>query len=243
MTTTSLPWDLQGKAGHFFTEFGRNNSLHPHSWAWIDQPLINTRLFGGDGSRAPGARLSWLLPTPWYSEVYLGAQNGNHETLVSFLGAREDAEGGIGGLSATKDDVDNLTDLLYLARWANSWDLNQAWSTQIGLSALHGPNATGNHGETWIYGTDLVAKWRPSNSYRPTTQHLQDLVRRMQTDVIKIVITAAYFDPRHGQFLAKHTGAQVLTLANQVGARPGTDDYLAMIDYNVKQLAAALGQH
>lgn len=89
-----------------------------------------------------------------------------HETLVSFLGAREDAEGGIGGLSATKDDVDNLTDLLYLARWANSWDLNQEWNTQVGLSALHGPNATGNGAKTWIYGADFVAKWRPSNSYR-----------------------------------------------------------------------------
>ncbi len=166
LTTTSLPWDLQVKAGHFFTEFGRNNPTHPHAWAWIDQPFINTRLFGGDGSRAPGARLSWLLPAPWYSEIYFGAQNANHETEVSFLGAREDTEGGIGGLSATKDDVDNLTDLLYLARWANSWDLNQAWSTQIGLSALHGPNTTGNRGETWIYGADWVAKWRPSTSYR-----------------------------------------------------------------------------
>jgi len=77
LTTTSLPWDLQVKAEHFFTEFGRNNPLHPHAWAWIDQPLINTRLLGGDGSRAPGARLSWLLPTPWYSEVYFGAQNAN----------------------------------------------------------------------------------------------------------------------------------------------------------------------
>ena len=166
LTTTSLPWDLQVKAGYFFTEFGRNNPLHPHSWAWIDQPFINTRLLGGEGNRAAGTRLSWLLPTLWYSEIYLGVQNANNETEVSFLGEREGAEGGIGGLTATKDDVDNLTDLLYLARWANSWDLNPEWSTQIGLSALHGPNLTGNRGETWIYGTDLVAKWRPSNSYR-----------------------------------------------------------------------------
>jgi hypothetical protein len=30
-------------------------------------------------------------------------------------------------------------------------------------------------------------------------------------------------------------------MANQAGARPGTDDYLGMVGYNVKQLLAALG--
>ncbi len=93
------------------------------------------------------------------------------------------------------------------------------------------------------FGLVIAGHMEPKPGIPPTTQHLQDLVRRMQTDAIKIVITSAYYDPRHGQFLAKHTGAQVLALANQVGARPGTDDYIAMIDYNVKQLAAALGQH
>jgi hypothetical protein len=29
-------------------------------------------------------------------------------------------------------------------------------------------------------------------------------------------------------------------MAHQVGARPGTDEYLQMVDYNVRQLAAAL---
>ncbi|MGH8532660.1 MAG: metal ABC transporter substrate-binding protein [Gammaproteobacteria bacterium] len=93
------------------------------------------------------------------------------------------------------------------------------------------------------FGLVIAGHMEPKPGIPPTTQHLQDLVRRMHRDAIKIVITSAYFDPRHGQFLAKHTGAQVLALANQVGARPGTDDYLTMIDYNVKQLAAAFGQH
>ena len=34
--------------------------------------------------------------------------------------------------------------------------------------------------------------------------------------------------------------ATVVNLAQQVGSRPGTDDYLALIDYNVAQLVAAL---
>ena len=54
MTTRSLPKGLQLKAGQFLTEFGRINPTHPHAWAWLDQPIINTRVFGPDGMRAPG---------------------------------------------------------------------------------------------------------------------------------------------------------------------------------------------
>ena len=57
--TTSLPGGLQLKAGHFLAEFGRMNPTHPHAWRWIDEPVINSRLLGLDGTRAPGARLAW----------------------------------------------------------------------------------------------------------------------------------------------------------------------------------------
>ena len=85
MTTRSLPDGLQLKAGQFLTEFGRINPTHPHAWAWLDQPIINTRVFGPDGMRAPGVRLSWLLPVEWFSQVYLTVQNANGETMASFL--------------------------------------------------------------------------------------------------------------------------------------------------------------
>ncbi len=84
--TSSLPYDLQLKGGYFLTEFGIINQTHPHAWEWIDQPIINSRLLGGDGTRGPGARLSWLTPLPWFSEVLLGMQNADSESMVSFLG-------------------------------------------------------------------------------------------------------------------------------------------------------------
>ena len=75
LTTLSMPLALQVKAGTFFTEFGRLNPQHPHSWSFVDQPLISTRMMGGDGLRGPAARLSWLSPLPWYAEFLLGAHN------------------------------------------------------------------------------------------------------------------------------------------------------------------------
>jgi hypothetical protein len=166
-TTQKLPYQLQLKGGHFFTEFGRINPQHPHQWDWLDQPIINTRLFGPDGMRAPGFRLSWLTPLPWFSELYFGMQNANGETMTSFLSeAGAFAERPIGGRPFVDRDVRSLRDLAYLARWGNSWDLRNEISAVLGFSGLYGPNATGSEGETWIYGADLKLKWRPVNNFR-----------------------------------------------------------------------------
>ena len=92
LTYQSLPYGLQFKGGLFLTEFGISNPTHAHAWQWQDQPAIISRIFGGDGMRAPGVRLSWLAPLPWYSEFLVSVQNGNGETMPSFL-ANEEAWG------------------------------------------------------------------------------------------------------------------------------------------------------
>lgn len=166
LKTTSLPLDLQLKGGYYLTEFGIMNQTHPHAWEWIDQPIVNTRFFGGDGTRATGARLSWLMPTPWFSELYLGMQNAGNTTEVSFLGAREGFTTNVGGRPVVTRDVQNLGDLLYSARWENSFDLSPQVTTKFGFSGVMGSNNTGPNGSTRIYGADLKMKWRPSINER-----------------------------------------------------------------------------
>jgi hypothetical protein len=92
-TTQALPWGLQAKGGHYLTEFGRINPQHVHQWHWMDQPIINTRLFGADGMRSTGARLSWLTPLPWHSELFAGVQNAEGEGMISFFSSEELFEG------------------------------------------------------------------------------------------------------------------------------------------------------
>ena len=167
LTTQKLPWKLQFKGGQFFTEFGRINPTHPHAWHWLDQPVINTRLFGPDGMRGPGMRMSWLTPLPWYSQLYFGMQNANGETMSSFLSNSELAsERPIGGYPFTDRPVKALKDMTYLARVENSWNLSETVTTKLGFSGVYGPNYTGPRGDTWIYGTDLVVKWRPAKNYQ-----------------------------------------------------------------------------
>nr|MBS0020912.1 zinc ABC transporter substrate-binding protein [Gammaproteobacteria bacterium] len=97
----------------------------------------------------------------------------------------------------------------------------------------------------WPYFTErfaieVVGYMEPKPGIPPTTKHLGALVEQMRAEGVTVVVTSAYYDPRHAQFLASNTEASVVPLANQVGARPGTGDYLRMVDYNVRALSTAL---
>ncbi|MEQ9323010.1 MAG: hypothetical protein RIF41_27840, partial [Polyangiaceae bacterium] len=47
-TTIDMPWNLQVRAGQFLTRFGRINPTHPHSWDFVDQPFIMSKVWGGE---------------------------------------------------------------------------------------------------------------------------------------------------------------------------------------------------
>lgn len=162
-TTRALPWGLQLKGGQYFTEFGRLNKQHPHTWDFVDQPVVLSRFFGGDGLRSQGLRASWLMPADWYSEFYIGMQNAKGETVTSFLSAEGED---IGGYALIDRRANGSGDLLYSARWLNGFDLSDNLSMNLGVSALWGPNASGDATDTRIVGTDLYMKWQPATSLR-----------------------------------------------------------------------------
>lgn len=159
LTTRALPHGLQVKAGQYFAEFGRQNAQHPHTWAFVDQPVILSRFFGSDGLRSQGARLAWLAPLPWYSEIYLGAQNAKGETVTSFLWAPDETVGGYTLID--RGGARKVAELLWLARWLNGIDISDTVSANIGVSALAGPNASALDTDTRIYGVDMYLKWQP----------------------------------------------------------------------------------
>ncbi len=164
-TSQALPFGLQVKAGQYFTEFGLSNPTHPHTWDWLDQPVINTRLFTGDGMRGVGARLGWLTPLPWYSQVIVGVQNASGPQMGSFLASQDFAdERGIGGRPFVSRGIDNLGDFVYSARWENSFETSDSTTLKCGLSAALGPNSSGDGASTAIYGADFKFRWRPVNN-------------------------------------------------------------------------------
>ena len=163
LETTSLPGNLQIRAGQYLTEFGRINTQHPHTWGFVDAPLVSGRLLGGDGIRNPGVRLSWLVPTPFYSELFFGVQNSQGETAHSF---RSD-HGGEGFLGRIHDAgrVKTAGNMLYSARYAASFDVTDTQTLLVGASAALGSNDSGADTDTQIYGVDVYWKWKPANAH------------------------------------------------------------------------------
>ena len=155
--TTSLPYNLQVKGGQFFAEFGRQNAQHPHSWAFVDQPIILNRMFGPDGFRGQGARVSWLAPTSFYTEASVGVLNSNGETMFSF---RTEESPEIHGGVPAEAPVSNGGDLVLVPRIASSFDLSDTQSLLVGASAAFGPNNSGDDANTQVYGADLSWKWK-----------------------------------------------------------------------------------
>lgn len=162
MQTTTLPWGLQVKAGQFFAPFGRINPQHPHTWDFADAPLVNGRLLGADGLRGVGAQVGWVLPSPWYSQLYLAIQNGEGNTGFSF---RNPGDGGtFYGRPTIDRQLRGVQDLAFIPRWENSIDFSPTQTLLFGASGAFGPNDTGNSARTEIYGVDLFYKWKPANA-------------------------------------------------------------------------------
>jgi len=162
LVTTSLPFNLQIKAGTFRSKFGRNNGQHLHVQFFTRRPLMTALLFGEDGLRGPGAQASVLLPLPWFATLY----------VESFSITPPDDLAGVatfgGGVRLTPN---NLT---YTAELEQFFELAESHSLLVGLNFATGrsvdcPNdvacgpAPVEGPRSFLYGADLYYKWKPAN--------------------------------------------------------------------------------
>jgi hypothetical protein len=162
MQTTSLPFNLQLKAGQFFAAFGRLNPTHPHTWDFVDTPLVNGLFLGPDGLRGVGAQTSWTLPLPWYSQLIFASQNGRGSTGFSF---RNPGDNGMFFDRITTDrEARGLQDFVWIPRFENSFNLSDTQTVLAGVSGAFGSNETGANSRTQIYGADLLYKWKSSRA-------------------------------------------------------------------------------
>jgi hypothetical protein len=175
--TTSLPANLQIKAGTFRSVVGRNNSQHLHVQNFTRRPLMTALLFGQDGLRGPGAQASVLLPLPWFATLFAEAFSigpPDDPALVTTFG---------GG---SRDTPRNLT---YTGVLEQYWDLSESSSILLGLNFASGrlfncsampaacnPAAVPDP-RTLFEGADLYFKWKPANvaqtyaSFQWTTEY------------------------------------------------------------------------
>jgi ABC-type Zn uptake system ZnuABC Zn-binding protein ZnuA len=154
----------------------------------------------------------------------------------------------VGAALAKKYDVEKLA-LLFEAGKLGDFLKSQGEESLLGgwfglMMPYRGAKVVADH-NMWPYfarrfGISVIGFLEPKPGLPPTTKHLNDLIESMRAQGVKVILANPYFDPRFAQFVAERTGAQVVNIAHMVGARPGTDDYISMVDYDVRRLAGAL---
>lgn len=164
LQTTSLPANLELKAGRFFGEFGRLSYVHDHELPFVNRPLALDEYIGGE-SRTDGAQLNWLLPVHHYVNFTVGAG-------VGFGG---DSPPGNPG------SYRSLGGLTYFGRLSTFFNLTPNWNIETGVSGLINPSERDRGGvlvtsngstltekERRVAGLDFKLNWVPlvNNQFR-----------------------------------------------------------------------------
>ena len=173
LQTTSLPGNLEVKAGRFFGEFGRLAYIHDHELPVVNRPLVLDQYIGGE-SRTDGLQVNWLVPTEHYISLTLGVgdQFGG-DNPPNFAG-----------------DFRKGSGLNYWGRLSTYFELTPDISLEPGISGLVNPSTVaqwapdpanpplpivgGNtltERERRLVGADLVLSWKPlrNNQFQTLT--------------------------------------------------------------------------
>ncbi len=122
LQTTSLPWNLELKAGRFFGEFGKLGYIHDHELPFVNRPLALAQYIGGE-SRSDGLQVNWLLPVEHYVSLTLGVGD-------SFGGdGPQSNPGGFRGIDGFN----------FWGRLSTYFDLTPDWQAETGVSGLINP--------------------------------------------------------------------------------------------------------
>ncbi|MCA1828230.1 MAG: hypothetical protein ABR567_12780 [Myxococcales bacterium] len=181
-TSTSLPWNLQVKAGSFRSAFGRQNGQHLHVQDFTRRPLINAAFLGDDGLRGPGVQVSWLSPLPFYLTLY-GEVFSLRNDPAGFGGPVPDPVRTFGADGARRPTAaaEAKIFLPFGEEWSLYGGLNFASGESPGLFVAE--NTTAGVGrESQLFGADLYLKWKPVNvaqGYRSLAFQAEAILRHL----------------------------------------------------------------
>lgn len=166
LQTTSLPGNLELKAGRFFGEFGRLSYIHDHELPFVNRPLVLDQYIGGE-SMTDGLQVNWLPPIDHYASLTLGVGDQ--------FGTPPNDPGGYRPLG----------ELNFFGRASTYFDLTPDWQLEAGASGLWNPRtqdrggvlvqpngiATLTERERRVAGVDLKVNYVPlrNNQFRSFT--------------------------------------------------------------------------
>jgi ABC-type Zn uptake system ZnuABC Zn-binding protein ZnuA len=99
--------------------------------------------------------------------------------------------------------------------------------------------------KSWSYfagwlGLVVADQVEPKPGIAPSPGHSAELIQLVKTSNIRAIIVEPFYDLGAPQQISRASGAAVLTLPTSSGGVDGVDDYISMMEYNVKTLANTL---
>jgi zinc/manganese transport system substrate-binding protein len=118
----------------------------------------------------------------------------------------------------------------------------QRWNKQA--QKLRGKRIVVHH-KSWVYmnewlGLKQVGALEPKPGIPPTTEHLGELLKKMQSKPADAIIYAAYQSSRSAHWLSERTGIKAVKLPFTVGGIEGVDDLFALYDETLRLLEEAM---
>jgi len=118
----------------------------------------------------------------------------------------------------------------------------RTWTDE--LAKIRGQPVVAWH-TSWRYFAEytkmnIVGFMEPKPGVPPSPSHLAGLIQTMRRTGAKVIVMEPFYDQKTADFVASRTGAKVLILPPSVGGVKGVGDYISVMDYDIKQLAAAL---
>jgi len=101
------------------------------------------------------------------------------------------------------------------------------------------------HHPAWPYfarrfGFQIEGDILQQTGMEPSAMHLAEIAKRIKSGKIKVIVSEPQFNQKVVQALADETGARIVMLSPLPGTIKGTETYLALLEYNIAQLVAAL---
>ncbi len=113
---------------------------------------------------------------------------------------------------------------------------------QAKMAPFKGAKIIAYHNE-WVYfekrfGLQIVDFMEPKPGIPPSPSQLVKVIKEVQANNIKVIISSPYFTTSSSDVVAKQTGVKELTLATSTGAFPAIKTYLDLFDYDIDKLTA-----
>lgn len=125
----------------------------------------------------------------------------------------------------------------FAARWeaaVKRWEKEAAPLKGVGIVVHHKDWAYLNH---WL-GLKEIGELEPKPGVEPTVAHMEEVLAKLKTDPAKMVIHAAYQDPRASEWLASRAHIPVVMLPFTVGGDDRAKDLFSLYDDTLQRLLA-----